>query len=173
MIVDIDPFDVASLTAAEKRIQNLKESLPGKVNRIIDRLAIMGTQEASLRFSTAQYDGDNDVLVSLEPIPKGYSILAKGNAAPFIEFGSGVYHNPGGTYPLPRPEGIAHIGEYGKGNGSKQAWVYKGNVGTNGLPMKNGRVLTRGNPASMPLWYARASILRNIGNVVREEFAHD
>jgi hypothetical protein len=38
------------------------------------------------------------------------------------------------------------IGEYGKGHGKQQAWGFRDESGD--------LVITRGNPAAMPLWYA-------------------
>ena len=45
--------------------------------------------EASVRFTTAMYDGTNDVQVRVDPIDGGYAIVAKGEVVCFIEFGTG------------------------------------------------------------------------------------
>ena len=131
---------------------------------------MIGVHEASVRFSSAMYDGVNDVTVTLDEKGKGYSIIADGTAVAFIEFGSGVYHNSSEPYPNPRPEGVVGIGEYGKGRGKRRAWFYKGEPGTNGEIQKNGVVKTRGNPAAMPMYYASEEMKRSVLQIAREVF---
>ena len=60
-------------------------------------LARIGMQEASVRFSTAQYDGTNDSNVTIEKTQNGYNVVANGNAVAFIEFGAGVHYNAGSS----------------------------------------------------------------------------
>lgn len=155
---------------AIKELEKYKQDFLRKEKLFIEKLAMIGVQEASIRFTTAMYDGVNDVTVSLEPTPEGYVIVASGEAVAFIEFGSGVYHNPGEPYPNPRPDGVVGIGEYGKGKGKRRAWFYKGEAGTNGEVLKNGVVKTRGNPAAMPMWYASEEMKRSILQIAREVF---
>ena len=126
------------------------------------RLGEIGVREASVRFTTAIYDGVNDSSVSLETISDGYCIKAEGKAVAFIEFGAGVYHNPGEPYPKPRPTGIVGIGEYGKGRGKRQAWGFKDDSGN--------LVITHGNPAAMPMWYASEEMRNNILKIAKEVF---
>ena len=56
---------------------------------MLEKLADIGVREASVRFTTAMYDGVNDSHVTLKPVDNGYAILAEGNAVAFIEFGAG------------------------------------------------------------------------------------
>lgn len=129
-----------------EELKAYRKSFKAKVGKLLEELANIGVKEASVRFTTAIYDGVNDSHVTLETIPGGYSIVAEGKAVAFIEFGAGVYHNPGEPYPDPRPDGIVGIGEYGKGHGKQQAWGFRDESGE--------LVITRGNPAAMPMWYA-------------------
>lgn len=161
---------------AIKEINEYKQKLLSKCERFTERLALIGVKEASIRFTTAMYDGINDVTVELDDSNSGnckYRIVADGEAVAFIEFGSGVYHNPSEPYPNPRPSGIVGIGEYGKGRGKRKAWFYKGEAGTNGEVQKNGVVKTRGNPASMPMWYASEEMKNSITQIAREVFGSD
>lgn len=144
---------VISMNLSSKSIQNAiaelkayRDSLDAKTNRLLEELAYIGVKEASIRFTTAIYDGMNDSSVTLETISNGYCIKAEGKAVAFIEFGAGVYHNPGEPYPNPRPAGVVGIGEYGKGLGKRQAWGFHDQSGD--------LVITHGNPAAMPMWYA-------------------
>ena len=163
-------LDTESINKAIKEIEKFKKEFLKKTERFVQGLAEIGLQEASVRFTTAMYDGINDSDVRLDEIPNGYAIVAEGSAVAFIEFGTGVYHNTGEPYPNPRSDGIVGIGEYGKGRGKRQAWYYKGEPGTNGVLQKNGVVKTRGNPAAMPMWYASSEIKNSILKLAREVF---
>ena len=139
-----------------------KQTFLKKEQQLLEGLAEIGIKEASVRFTTAMYDGVNDVSVSLNKAKNGYVIEAKGEAVAFIEFGAGVYHNGSEPYPNPRPEGIVGIGEYGKGMGKRKAWGYKNE--------NDELVITRGNPAAMPMWYASEEIKKSVLRVVKEVF---
>ena len=147
-----------SLSLSSKSIENAIAELKQyekwiqvKTKEFTEKLALIGVKEASVRFTTAMYDGINDVTVALSPTVNGYVITASGEAVAFIEFGSGVYHNPSEPYPEPRPNGIVGIGEYGKGLGKRQGWVYSDGAKKH---------FTRGNPAAMPMWYATKEMPR-------------
>jgi hypothetical protein len=163
-------LDHNEISKAIKELEQYKQELLRKEQRLLEELAILGFHEASVRFATAIYDGVNDVTVTLDDSGKGFTILAEGQAVAFIEFGSGVYHNSSEPYPNPRPEGVVGIGEYGQGKGKRRAWFYKGEPGTNGELQKNGVVKTRGNPATMPMWYASEEMKRSILQIAREVF---
>ena len=152
----------SSIKDAIKELKLFRDSLDRKMDKLLEELANIGVKEASVRFTTAMYDGVNDSDVSLEPVKNGYAIVAKGKAVAFIEFGAGVYHNPGEPYPDPRPEGIVGIGEYGKGYGKRQAWGFRNEAGE--------LVITHGNPAAMPLWYASEEMRSKITKIAKEVF---
>ena len=151
-----------SIGKAIKALKSYRDSIEVKTNKLLEELAYIGVKEASVRFTTAIYDGVNDSSVTLNPIENGYCILAEGKAVAFIEFGAGVYHNPGEPYPNPRPEGIVGIGEYGKGYGKRQAWGFRNEDGE--------LVITRGTPAAMPMWYASEEMRNAIVSKFKEVF---
>ena len=150
-----------SIQNAIRELKSFRDSIDAKMDKLLKELAHIGVKEASVRFTTAIYDGVNDSSVSLEPIKDGYCIKAEGRAVAFIEFGAGVYHNPGEPYPNPRPAGIVGIGEYGKGYGKRNAWGFRDESGE--------LVITHGTPAAMPMWYAseemRSAILKTFKEV--------
>ena len=155
-------LDKQDIDRAIKELKAYKQEFLRKEKQLLEGLANIGIKEASVRFTTAMYDGVNDVSVRLDTTKNGYAIVAEGQAVAFIEFGAGVYHNTGEPYPNPRPNGIVGIGEYGMGKGKRKAWGYvsdDGNV-----------VITRGNPAAMPLWYASEEIKNSVLRVAREVF---
>ena len=150
----------------ERAVQDLKrykKEFLAREKRLVEGLAKIGLKEASVRFTTAMYDGTNDVSVRLDSIKNGYAIVADGKAVAFIEFGAGVYHNGSEPYPNPRPQGIVGIGEYGEGHGKQKAWGY--------FNENDELVITRGNPAAMPMWYASEEIKDSILKVVKEVYS--
>ena len=154
--------DLGNIDKAIRELEKYKRELLVKEKRLLDGLASIGIREASVRFTTAMYDGVNDVSVRLNKSNNGYVIEAKGQAVAFIEFGAGVYHNTSEPYPNPRPAGIVGIGEYGQGKGKRRAWGYKDENGD--------LVITRGNPAAMPMWYASEEIKSSVLRIAREVF---
>ena len=145
---------------AINELKSYKQDFLKKEKRLLQGLAEIGIKEASVRFTTAMYDGTNDVSVRLNKAKNGYVIEAKGEAVAFIEFGAGVYHNGSEPYPNPRPTGVVGIGEYGKGMGKRKAWGYKNE--------NDELVITRGNPAAMPMWYASEEMKNSVLRVVKE-----
>ena len=161
-VIKLD-LSVASIDNAIKELKAFRDSIDMKKDKILEELANIGVKEASVRFTTAMYDGVNNTDVELAPTANGYVITATGRAVFFIEFGAGVYHNPTEPYPNPRPEGIVGIGEYGKGYGKRQAWGFKDDSGE--------LVITHGNPAAMPMWYASEEMRSKILKIAKEVFA--
>jgi hypothetical protein len=147
---------------AIKELNAYKREFLRKEKQLLEGLAQIGIKEASVRFTTAMYDGTNDVSVRLDEANKGYTIVAEGKAVAFIEFGAGVYHNTSEPYPNPRPQGVVGIGEYGKGMGKRKAWGYKNE--------NDEVVITRGNPAAMPMWYASEEIKNSVLRIAKEVF---
>ena len=155
-------MDSEDIARAIKELKQYKKDFLEREKKLLQGLAEIGLKEASVRFTTAMYDGTNDVSVRLDGKNNRYVIVAEGKAVAFIEFGAGVYHNTGEPYPNPRPNGIVGIGEYGKGRGKRKAWGY--------LNENNEVVITHGNPAAMPMWYASEEIKNSVLKVVREVF---
>ena len=152
----------SSIHKAIYQLKSFRNSLDKKTDKFLEELANIGVREASIRFTTAMYDGVNDSSVTLTRVEDGYCIVAEGRAVAFIEFGAGVYHNSGEPYPNPRPDGIVGIGEYGHGYGKRQAWGYRNESGE--------LVVTRGNPAAMPMWYASEEMRNAIASKFKEVF---
>ena len=155
-------LSVDSIDNAIREIKAFRDSIEQKKYRLLEELTKIGLREASVRFTTAMYDGVNDSHVRAELTHFGYRIVAEGKAVAFIEFGAGVYHNPGEPYPDPRPTGIVGIGEYGKGYGKRQAWGFRDDSGE--------LFVTHGNPAAMPMWYASEEMRSKIQKIAQEVF---
>lgn len=155
----------ASINSAIKEVRAYKAWVERKTKELTKRLVELGAGEAQVRFAGAQYDGDNDVSVSVEATDNGYKIVAAGGAVFFIEFGAGVYYNGSEPYPEPRPAGIVGIGEYGKGLGKRKAWGFYDGQGN--------LVVTHGNPAAMPMLHASRVMRQNVTKIAREVFSGD
>lgn len=147
-----------------REIKTYSRTFEEKCDEVVRRVVEYGKEEAEKHFMLAQYDGERDVVVSVVKDGTTYSIVANGHAVAFIEFGAGVYYNgTDGMYPIQRPPGIVGIGEYGKGQGKKDAWTYQ----ENGV-----FVTTYGNPANMPMYFASVEIRNRLKDAVREVFGN-
>lgn len=138
------------------------------------RLAELGVAVASIGFTNAPYDGVNDAAVTLEAVDGGYKVTAFGQAVAFIEFGAGVHFNGSGMYPAEVPPEISPIGTYGRGNGSKDYWFYRGEPGTAGgeaSTVLDGFTITHGNPASMPMYNSQKAIMEMVADIALEVFS--
>ena len=160
-IIKMD-LSVASIDNAINELKAFRDSIERKKEKLLQKLSEIGVREASVRFTTAMYDGVNNTNVELRDTTNGYAIVAEGRSVFFIEIGAGVYHNTSEPYPNPRPEGIVGIGEYGKGKGKRQAWGFKDDSGE--------LVITHGNPAAMPMWYASEEMRSKILKIAQEVF---
>ena len=166
-----------AIDKAIRELNDYKQWVSRKTKELLEQLSLIGIQEASIRFSGAQYDGTNDTQLKTEESFDGtnyvYTIIAAGQAVCFIEFGAGVYYNSAG-YPLAKPPGVVGIGEYGKGKGKQNAWAYYGeNPGSNGVLYQSAKgsvVITHGNPAAMPMYYAGSEMKQKILSIAKEVF---
>ena len=127
--------------------------------------------QASLNFGNAVVDDvihgsprRPDVAVTVSERGSISVVVAEGEDAVWCEFGAGVYHNGSvGSSPNPFGNDLGFtIGSYGKGYGKKQAWGYYDENGD--------LVITRGTPASMPLYNAAQEVMRKAIEIAKEVF---
>ena len=156
MTVDVNIFDYASVSRAQRRLDEYYADLIEKANTVCERLATIGAVRASLDFSRAIYNGTNDVEVTVEPIDNGYAIHATGNAVLFIEFGSGASYG----YGHPEPEGYGPGTYPGKGHwDDPNGWWY-GN-----------HEHSYGNPPAQAMYNAKRDIQAEVQRIADEVFA--
>lgn len=168
---------VIKVTGADSLINKLKayqKSLEEKQHRLLDELFKMGIDVASVKFQTAQYDGDNDVVVNRQPEWVGDNKLfltATGKTITFIEFGTGVHYAE--QHPKAAELGAVR-GEYGQGKGSNDSWGYYGSPGTNGRVVKENDkgavIVTHGNPPARAMYDSAKEMRNQIVNKAREVF---
>ena len=155
-------LSTSSIDNAMKELKAYKFSLEHKKDKLLEELANIGLEEATLRFTGAVYDRETNTDLDVKRTADGYVIVASGKDVAFIEFGAGIHYNKRGGYPGKKPDGISEIGEYGKGYGSRHVWGY---------PTEDGSIkLTHGNPAAMPMWYASEEMRSKILKIAREVF---
>lgn len=160
---------IKNIKAKQQQLQNIELYL----SEFANKLAKIGLEYARMSYSKAQYDGTNDVTVTIEADkPNVVRVVASGKAVLFIEFGTGI------NYPDDHPKaGELNMirGEYGKKQGQKESWVYVGEEGTNGTVIRRGAngnaVRTRGNPASRSMYQAAEEIRKQIQTIAEEVFA--
>ena len=170
--ITIDIFNPASIDAAVKEIRDYADWVKRKTDELRERVAYFIAKDASAVFNTAVADdliGEGAVIGSVNVVVENNGnmtlVIANGEDSVFMEFGAGVYYN-GGVGSSPNPLGAAlgyTIGSYGKGNGAKAVWGFKGDDGA--------LHLTHGVPASMPLYRALQSVVNDIEQIAREVFS--
>ena len=163
-------LSVSSIDDAIQQIENISRSLEEKTNDLSKRLAEIGLNVAKITFSSAQYDGDNDVSVKIEQRDdETYAVVATGASVLFIEFGSGVmmgqseygtqYGMGAGTYPIPPGKG-----HWNDPNG----WYLPKDVQS-----LTGKKKSFGNPPAGAMYAAVKEIEIECERIVREVFAVD
>lgn len=159
MKVDVNIFDYASVSRATRRIDAYCSDLVAKANEVCRRLAELGATRATLDFSSAIYDGTNDVGVTVEPITNGYAIKASGNATLFIEFGSGTV-----GFGHPDPKGYGP-GTWSDGPSGKGHWQ-----DPNGWYYAHG-MKSHGNPPAAAMYHAEQEVKDAVQRIADEVFS--
>ena len=151
-------------------IKLYKQELQKKIDTYHRRIADEISNMASLNFNSAVIDdrvrvGTRKPNVTVEVQSRGniFVVVANGEDAVWCEFGAGVYHNGSvGSSPNPYGNDLGFkIGSYGKGYGKQTAWGYydEGEL-----------VITRGTPASMPMYNAVRDVTKRAIEIAREVF---
>lgn len=173
-VIDV-PLSVAGINGAIRAVKEYKKMLK-KLPKFLDALAEEGMEVANINFSQIQYDGDTKVECEVKNTGRlSRVVVAKGKSVIFIEFGSGV--NFPDDHPEAAKNGFVH-GEYGHHLGRRtQGWRYKGDPGTNGILITEGKhkgeVKTRGNPANMCMYNARKHLEEHFEEIARRVFLND
>lgn len=163
----LNPTDI---DRAIKELEQYKIEFLKKVDTYRQRIADEIAEIASFNFGSAVMDDrvrggtrKPNVKVSVSDRGDIVVIVAEGEDAIWCEFGAGVYHNGSvGSSPHPKGNELGFtIGNYGFGMGRKTAWGYYAD-GT--------LVITRGTPASMPMYNAAQEVTKKAIEIAREVF---
>ena len=160
------------INRAIREVEKFKQDFRNKVDTYRERIAEAIAVQASLNFGNSIVDdvinGSGprrpNVQVSVSQRGAIAVVVADGEDAVWCEFGAGVYHNGSvGSSPNPYGNDLGFtIGSYGKGYGKKQAWGY--------YDENNELIITRGTPASMPMYNAAQEIMQKSVEIAREVF---
>ena len=162
-----------SIDNAIKELLRYKTWLKECTEKFLKALGDEGMEIASARFQQAEYDGTNDVSVSVENRDKNkVAIVAIGSSVLFIEFGTGV------RYPDNHPEAPKNgfkRGDYVYKLGlMKKGWRYTGSPGTHGEVITTGKhageVHTYGNPANMSMYQTVKELEQRFEEIARRCF---
>ena len=181
-IAKLDIFNYQDVKDVVAGIRRYRNRLDKKVVELSERLAKEGLKMAKFTFDSANYDylvghgGEEgfapkpEITVSVHRIDSvksraTFALEANGEKVAFVEFGAGVFFNPGGGIHPGRPDGIVGIGEYGQGKGKRQAWGYYDEAGIFHV--------TRGTPEQPGMLFASLVMRSKLENIAREVFSHD
>lgn len=160
MKITINPYDPKSIDKAIRQLKQYKNDFRAKEEIFIKRLAEIGVSVANTGFSTADYDGINDVQVEMTQSGTRAIVRAFGETVGFIEFGTGVkfpeWDNSGMDYTPPKH------GTYGFGQGANpHGWYY--NQG-DGVKARH----TYGNQPAEAMRTARDVMIERVMQIARE-----
>ena len=148
-----------SIDSAIKEVRKYKAWVLEKEKDLRQRLAMLGASVASIKFSTAIYNGTNDVTVRVEDDGSTATIYAEGKSVAFIEFGAGAKHGYG--HPQAGEFGVGP-GTYpdGKGNwDNPKGWYIPGGEHT------------YGNPPAQAMYSAVQTITEQVTMIAKEVFS--
>lgn len=160
MKICVNPLDKKSIDDAIKQLKQYENEFAVKEKEFARRLAEIGVSVASSGFATADYDGINDVVVSLVQTSSGAAVVASGETVGFIEFGTGIT-NPewdasGMEYTPPKH------GTYGKGKGKNpNGWYFTQSPGARAIH-------TYGNAPAEAMRTARDVMIEQAIQIARE-----
>lgn len=140
----------------EKVAERLRDEVRmGFDGAIVDEQILKGGS-ISLKYAQVDVSIDNRGSVTV--------VVASGEDAVWVEFGTGVHYN-GSLGSSPHPHGTElgmTIGGFGKGNGKKETW---------GFYDEGELKLSHGIPARMPMSNAVITICNSIQEIAKEVFS--
>ena len=161
-------FNLDEIDKAIRELKQYKIDFQTKVDTYRQRIAEEIKASASFNFGNSVMDDKirggfrkPNVTVNVGKRGRISVVVANGEDAVWCEFGAGVYHNgSAGSSPNPYGEELGFtIGSYGKGHGKQTAWGY----------YEDGElVITRGTPASMPMYNAVQEVTKKAIEIARE-----
>lgn len=164
-------LSTTEINRAIREVEKFKKEFEKKVETYRKRIAEAIAANAEINFASSSMDdvikGNTrkpNVTVSVSERGDIAVVVADGEDAVWVEFGAGVYHNgsPGSS---PHPNGSElgfTIGSYGKGYGKANAWGY--------YDSDDRLIITRGTPASMPMYNAAQQVSKEAISIAKEVF---
>lgn len=148
-----------------RQLETYRNTLNDRLRLFMEALANIGVDYAKASFSTAIYDGDNDVSVQwVRDDENTLRVVAEGNAVLFIEFGTGLI---GGGHPDAPAMGYGP-GTWSDGPNGKRQWTRP-----DGWIYEHHTDRTHGNPPSESMRGAADIMRERIAEIALEVFASD
>lgn len=172
-------FNLSDIDRAIREVKQFKRDFLKKVDTYRQRVADEIAENAQTLFNSSIVEdvigGDENRAISRKAEVDVYVkdngqiavVVADGEDAIWCEFGAGVYHNGSvGSSPNGWAGELGYtIGSYGKGHGSQNAWGFYVDPDS-----KTGLTITRGTPATMPLYRSAEQVARISTKIAREVF---
>ena len=73
-------------------LEDVEKAVKDKTSELVETLALYGKGYAQMGFDEAEYAGTHDVVVDAKHKGKKATVIARGEATEFIEFGTGIHH---------------------------------------------------------------------------------
>lgn len=160
MKIIINPYDKSSIDRAIKQLKVYEREFEAKEREFVKRLAEIGLSVARTGFQLADYDGQNDVVVTMNQSGSKATIVASGETVGFIEFGTGVL-NPEWSGSAETGYKPPKHGTYGKGKGANpKGWYFTAGPGASQH--------TYGNPPAEAMLTARNAMIEQVTQIARE-----
>ena len=161
-------IEVDGVKTAKKQLDGIQQIENEKLATLGDEVYAFARAVAENGFLHADYAGKNDVEVGgfirhKTRMEVNFTIWARGSSVLFIEFGTGIFHP---EHPLGDQYEMKH-GTYGQGKGMNSSWVYKGEGGTSGIPVRDGVFRTTGNDPAAAMFKAWVSIQDGVRDRIR------
>lgn len=149
-----------SITSAIKRVEEYRDTIKDRCERLAIALCEVGVEDAKIRYLNADYHGDKNVSVRVEPYKNGYVVKASGQGVAFIEFGAGTRASGdtiAGETMTPGSWSQSDLGEKQFVPGSHEYWFF------------NGQCLDHENPNNVMMWTA-IEMRESIEKIAKEVF---
>ena len=159
MKITVNPYDIKSINKALRQIEVYRQDFERKEQEFVRRLAEIGLSVARTGFQLADYDGEKDVVVSMNQTGTQATIVASGQTVGFIEFGTGIRYPEwsGDNTDYTPPE----HGTYGKGKGkNSHGWWFTASAGSSQH--------TYGNMPAEAMLTARDRMVERVVRIARE-----
>lgn len=155
---------IKELEMYEREIERKTVLLRDRIAERLETLVKQGFSSATVDQSIRLGGRSPNVSVSIENREQISVVIASGEDAVWVEFGTGVFHNgSAGSSPHPKGRELGFlIGGYGQGKGKQKTWSYY-----DGGELR----VTHGTPAQMPMYNAVKIVCQEIVDIAKEVFA--
>lgn len=171
-VVRINSLTPEDIDNAIKEVKKYEKDFKKKCDELCKRIAERLSDEITRGFTGAIVDDLTEKsggarlanVKVIEPVKREgkYIVTAKGKDAVWVEFGAGVHYN-GSVGSSPNPYGLSlnfTIGGFGT-QGTREVWGF----------YENGELkITKGTPASMPMYKAVQIVIKEIDQIAKEVF---